>query len=176
MSNAPTEPPGSSSLDPAPAKTLAASAVADVVARFRDAYDSRNVDAVVGLFAEHGDWRLGPGTFAGKAAIRRLLEWDVRLSPTASSRPAGVGIIVHGQVAVYEQLLEQTADGIPFTCPAITVLELNAAGEIEHARSYYDKLPILQQVASRFPGAKGWFFRRIVNLMVAESEKGLQRT
>jgi hypothetical protein len=150
--------------------------VADVVGRFRDAYDARNVDAVVDLFAEHGDWRLGPGTFAGKAAIRRAMEWDVRLSPTSSCRQSGIGTVVHGKVAVNERVVEQTFEGIRFTCPILTVFELNEVGEIEHARSYYDKLPILRQVASKYPGVKGWFFRRIINLMVAQSEKGLERS
>jgi hypothetical protein len=27
-------------------------------------------------------------------------------------------------------------------------------------------------VASQYPGVKGWFFRRIINLMVAQGEKG----
>jgi hypothetical protein len=147
--------------------------VADIVARLRGAYDGRNVDAVVALFAEHGDWRLGPGTFTGKTAIRRVVEWDVRQSPTSHSRESGIGTIVHGNVAVSERVIEQTFEGIQYTCPTVTVLELNEAGEIEHARSYYDKLPILQQVASKYPGIKGWFFRRIVNLIVGEGEKDL---
>lgn len=154
---------------------LSESAVAQVATRFREAYDARNVDAVVALFAERGDWTLGPGTFSGKAAIRRVLEWDVRLSPNASSHDFGIGTLIRGNVAIHERRVEQSVEGISYTCPTVTVLELNEAGEIGHARSYYDKLPILRQVASRYPGIKGWFFRRIVNLIVAQSEAGLER-
>ena len=157
-------------------RALAEGAVADVVARFREAYDARNVDAVVDLFAENGDWRLGPGIFAGKAAIRRVLDWDVRLSPTSRSHASGMGTIVRGNVAIEERTLEQTFEGIPFMVPAITVFELNEAGKIEHARSYYDKLPIFRQVASKYPGIKGWFFRRIIAIMVGQGEKGLERS
>lgn len=53
------------------------------------------------------------------------------------------------------------------------MLELNEACKIDHARSYYDKLSILEKVAREYPGVKGWFFRKIVNLVVAEGEKGL---
>jgi ketosteroid isomerase-like protein len=47
--------------------------VREIAVRFADAYDARDVDAVVDLFAENGDWTLGPGTCAGKTAIRRVL-------------------------------------------------------------------------------------------------------
>lgn len=175
MSDLPGRPVSPTPVDPASATALAEGAVRDVVARFRDAYNARNVDAVLNLFAEQADWTLGPGTFTGKAAIRRVMEWDARLSPTASSRESGIGTVVHGNVAVDERVIEQTIEGIRFTCPTVTVLELNRAGEIEHARSYYDKLSILQQVSSDYPGVKGWVFRRIINVMVAQGEKGLER-
>jgi hypothetical protein len=150
--------------------------VREIAARFADAYDARNVDAVVDLFSDNGDWTLGPGMFAGKAAIRRVLDWDVRLSPNASSRPFGVGTVVHENVAVNERLLEQSIEGIRYTCRAVTVLELNEAGEIEHARSYYDRLAIFRTVAGSYPGVKGWFFRRIINFMVSQAEKGVERS
>jgi ketosteroid isomerase-like protein len=148
--------------------------VEEVVSRFHDAYDARDIDTLAELFAENGDWRLAPGTFTGKAAIRRLLEWDARLSPSASCQESGVGVIVHGNVAVSERVIEQAFEGIPCTYPAVTVFELNGAGKIEHARSYYERLSILRQVASRYPGVKGWFFRKIINFIVAQSDKGLE--
>lgn len=156
------------------ARGLSDERVEEIVSRFHDAYDARDIDTLVELFAESGDWRLAPGTFTGKAAIRRMLEWDARLSPSSSCRESGVGVIVHGKVAVSERVIEQAYDGIPCTFPAVTVFELNGLGKIEHVRSYYEKLSILRQFASRYPGVKGWFFRTIVNFMVAQSDKGLE--
>jgi len=176
MSNEPANPTGPTAGDSASVDALSEATVQAVANRFRDAYDARNVDAFVELFAERGDWTLGAGTFVGKAAIRRVLEWDVRFSPTASSRPLGITSVVSGNVAVNERLLEQSAEGIPYTCPAVTVLELNEAGEIEHARSYYDRLAIFGQVASTYPGIKGWLFRRIINFMIGQAEKGVERS
>lgn len=150
--------------------------VVEIVSRFHDAYDARDIDTLVELFAENGDWRLEPGTFTGKTAIRHLLEWDARLSPSASCHESGVGVIVRGNVAVSERVIEQAFEGIQCTYPAVTVFELNETGKIQHARSYYEKLSILRQVASRYPGIKGWFFRRIINFMVAQSDKGLERS
>jgi hypothetical protein len=149
--------------------------VQEVVSRFEAAYAARDVDTIVDLFAENGDVRMAPGTFTGKAAIRRVFEWDVRVSPRTSSRKSGVGMIVHGNVAVSECVLEQAYEGIPCTFPAVTVFELNEAGKIEHVRAYYEKLSIIQQVASRYPGLKGWFFRRIVSLVAGQVDKGLER-
>ena len=52
--------------DDGAAAGLTERAVEEVVSRFRDAYGTRDVDAVVGLFAEDGDWRLGPGRSPGR--------------------------------------------------------------------------------------------------------------
>lgn len=157
-----------------PALGLSDQMVEEIVSRFHAAYDARDIDTLVELFTETGDWRLAPGTFTGKAGIRHLLEWDAHLSPTASCRTSGVGIIVHGNVAVSERLIEQVFEGIPCTYPAVTVFELNGAGKIEHARSYYERLSILRQVASKYRGVKGWLFRKIINYIVAQTDKGLQ--
>jgi hypothetical protein len=54
------------------------------------------------------------------------------------------------------------------------VFELNETGKIEHARSYYERLSILRHVASKYPGYKGWLFRKIINYIVAQTDKGLQ--
>ena len=149
--------------------------VEQIVSRFGEAYDARDIDAVVELFSEDGDWRVGPGTFTGKDAVRRLLEWDVGLSPTLTSQEEGVGIVAKGNVVFREHRIEQTAEGIPVSYPILSVFEVNEAGKIRHVRSYYDKLGIMHDVASKYPGVKGWFFRKMVNMLVAQGEKGLKR-
>lgn len=146
-----------------------------IVARFGEAYDGRDIDAVVELFAEDGDWRVGPGTFTGKDGVRRLLEWDVGLSPTLTSREEGAGIVTKGSVGFREHRIEQTAEGIPISYPCLSVFEVNETGKIQHVRSYYDKLGIMHDIASKYPGVKGWFFRKMVNALVAQGEKGLKR-
>jgi len=40
-------------------------------------------------------------------------------------------------------------------------------------RSYYDKLGLEQRVAAKAPGMKGWAFRKLINFMVAQGQKGL---
>jgi hypothetical protein len=76
-------------VDPAHADTaargLSERTVEETVSSFERAYSTRDIDGFVELFAENGDWRLGPGTFTGKSAIRRVFEWDVQMSPSTRS-------------------------------------------------------------------------------------------
>jgi hypothetical protein len=104
------------------------------------------------------------------------MDWDVRLSPTVKCRDVGIGTVVKENVGLSERVVEQTAEGIPFTYLILTVFELNDDGKIQHARSYYDKPAIMHQVASKYPGIKGWFFRKTVNMVVAQGERGLERS
>jgi ketosteroid isomerase-like protein len=149
--------------------------VRGVVSSFDESYDARDVDGVVALFAEDGDWTVGPGTFSGRASVRRLMEWDVGLSPTLRSRQTGVGIVAKGDVAASERVIEQTIEGVPIEYPVLSVFEMNGAGEIQHLRSYYDKLGLMRDIAKEYPGIKGWFFRTLINFVVAQGEKGLAR-
>jgi hypothetical protein len=55
---------------------------------------------MLALFADDAEFTLAPGTFRGKEEIRKVLEWDVRLSPTASVREAGIGVLAGGHAAV----------------------------------------------------------------------------
>ena len=175
MSVAGTRQPGSPAAQAPAGGGLSEAAVEELVSRFAAAYSARDVDAVVGLFAEDGDWRVGPGTFAGKDAVRRLFEWDVSLSPSLTSKEEGVGIVVKGNVAVRECRIAQTAEGIPVDYPVLTVFEVNEDGKLQHVRSYYDKLGLMHDIAQKYPGIKGWFFKKNVNMLVAQGEKGLKR-
>jgi len=49
----------------------------------------------------------------------------------------------------------------------------NDDGKIQRMRSYYDKLGLEQRVAAKAPGIKGWVFRKLINFMVAQGQKGL---
>lgn len=140
---------------------------------YRDAYLARDVDRMIELFADDAELTWAVGTFRGKDAIRKVLEWDVRLSPTASVRDAGCGVMVSGRTVVWERVVSLTAEGIPYEHPAVTVFELDDEGRIRRLRSYYDKLAVLDRVASRYPGLRGRVFRRVTGYLVALGSKGL---
>lgn len=149
--------------------------VRDVLERFRDAYDRRDVDGAVGLFADDAVLVFAPRTFKGKDEIRRGLEWDAQLSPTSRTRLSGIEVLAKGNIAVVESVVQQTADGIGYESPVVTVVELGDDRKIRRMSSYYDRLAIMQQVAGKSSGLRGGASKRLVNLLVSQAEAGLER-
>ncbi len=140
---------------------------------YRSAYEARDVDGMLALFADDAEVVAAPGTFRGKAALRKLFEWDVRMSPTATVRDAGLGVLVSGRTVVWERELDLTAEGVGYVEKAATMLIFDDAGLIRQVRSYYDKLAILDQIASGTGGISGWFFSKLTGYLVAQGSKGL---
>lgn len=149
--------------------------VQDVVERFRDTYDRRDVDGALELFADDAVLVFAPRAFKGKDDIRRGLEWDARLSPTSKTRLSGIEVLAKENVAVVESVVEQTAEGIDYECPVVTVIELGDDRKIKRLSSYYDRLAIMQQVANKSSGLKGGVFKRLVNSLVSQAEEGVER-
>lgn len=140
---------------------------------FRSASEDRDIERMLALFADDAEATMAPGTFRGKAAIRKLFEWEVRLSPVAANKDTGLGLVVAGQSVVWERQVSETAEGVPYTTDAVTILEFDDSGLIRRYRSYYDKLAVMQQIASGMPGVYGWLARALVGYLVAQGKKGL---
>lgn len=140
---------------------------------FRSASEDRDVERMLALLADDAEETMAPGTFRGKAAIRKLLEWEVRLSPVATSKDTGLGMVVVGQSVVWERQVSETAEGVAYTTDAVTILEFDDSGLIRRYRSYYDKLAVMEQIASGMSGVYGWFARTLVGYLVARGKKGL---
>ena len=152
------------------------SGLAGRIEEYRDAYQARDLDRILALFTDDAEVTVAPGTFRGKDEIRKLFDWDARLSPTASVRDAGVGVVVSGQTVVWEHVVSLSYESIPYEEAATTVVEFDDAGKIRRLRSYYDKLALMDQIASRYPGIQGWMFRRLTGYLVAQGSKGLDAT
>jgi ketosteroid isomerase-like protein len=150
--------------------------IEDLVEEFDRVLEKRDVQAALEFFADDAEWTLAPGTFSGKDGIRRYLEWDMRTSPKAAYRITGIGVLTVANVAVREAMVEQVWEGISYEYPALTVIEFDDEGKIRRVRSYYDKLGLEQRVAAKAPGMKGWAFRKLINFMVAQGQKGLPDT
>jgi hypothetical protein len=88
-------------------------------------------------------------------------------------RDAGVGLLVDGQAAVSERVRSLTFEDIPYEERAATVFEFDDDGKIRRYRSYYDKLALMHQIAARYPGVRGWIFRKLTGYLVAQGRKGL---
>ena len=140
---------------------------------YRTAYQDRDVERMLAMFADDAVMFWSQGTFRGKAAIRQVLEQDVRECSTAVVRDTGLGMLVAGRSVVWERQISLTVQGVPVREDAVTILEFDDAGLIRQFRSYYDKLGMMNQIASGLPGIYGWFARKVVGSIVAQANKGL---
>ena len=145
----------------------------NLVERYRQAYEERDIEHLAALFADDAELTWAGGTFRGHEAIRRVLEWDAEQSPTAAVTDWGVGVIVAGRTIVWERVVHLAYERVPFEERAVTVLELDDTGLISRLRSYYDKLDVLDQIASGSPGIQGRVFRMLTGWLVRQGSKGL---
>jgi len=56
---------------------------------------------------------------------------------------------------------------------AVTIVEFDDSGLIRPFRSHYDKLAVLDQIASRSRGVSGWVFKKFIGFIVTSANKGL---
>ena len=146
------------------------------IERYRDAYQKRHVDEMLALFADGGEFAAAPGTFRGKAEVRRFLEWDASLSPAPTIRDRGAGLVVAGHTVAWERVISLSYKDIPYEEEAVAIVEFDDDGLITAFRSYYDKLAVLDQITSGLPGPYGWVMKKIVGYLVAAGSKGLATT
>jgi ketosteroid isomerase-like protein len=144
--------------------------------RYRAAYEQRNVDQILELFADDGEFTAAPGTFRGRPEIRKFLEWDAKLSPTTTVRDNGIGILVGDHTAVWERIIALSYKDVAYQEYSVAVVEFDDDARITAFRSYYDKLNVLDQITSGLPGPYGWVMRKIVGLLVSAGSKGLTTT
>lgn len=142
------------------------------VEEYLAAYEARDVDRLLALFADDAEVTVAPGTFRGDA-IRKLYEWDAELSPTALVRDSGIGVVVSGRTAVCEHAISLTYRGTHYEEQAAKVFEFDGAAKIRRLHSYYDKLGVLEQIAAGYPGIQGRVFRLLIGYLVAQGRKGL---
>jgi ketosteroid isomerase-like protein len=145
----------------------------DLVERFQQRYAARDIDGIMALLADDAVLTWAAGTFRGKAKVRKVMEWDFELSPSARVELTGIGIVTGDRLAVAERVVYLTADGIPYEEPAVTVFEVDDHGLIVKMRSYYDKLGLMHQIASKYPGVKGRLFRAMTGFLVKMGSQGL---
>ncbi len=141
---------------------LAQSELARRAKEFRSASQDRDVERMMTLFADDAEAAMEPGTFRGKAAVRERFEWEVQLSPVATSHDTGLGMVVVGRSVVWEHQVSETVHGVSYTTDAVTILEFDDAGLIRRYRSYYDKVPVMEQIASALSGIYRWAARALI--------------
>ena len=133
---------------------------------FVKAIEEKNVEKALSFLTDDADYVTSEGTFKGKEELRRYLTWGTRTTPNQKVRDAGIGIMVKGNRAVFEHVVEGTYEGMRYEALTICVYEFSDE-KIQHLRTVVDRLSIAKQVA------KGWFAKRIMNSIITRAEKGL---
>ena len=141
---------------------------------FRSAHQDHDIERMLALFADDAEVSMAPGTFRGKAAIRKFWEWEMRITPgTIMIRDTGLGMVVVGRSVVWECQVSATVQGVPHTTDAVRILDFDSAGLIRCYRSYYDKLGEMEKIAAGMSGVYGWVARALIGYLVAQGKKGL---
>lgn len=134
---------------------------------FLDAYMKLDVDGTLSFFAENAAWQVPEGVFKGKEA-KRYLTWVFKVNRQIKLRDAGIGLVVKGNKAVYEYVLEAvTSQGMKYETPGICIYEIRD-GKIKQHTVLYDRLSIAKQAA------KGAVSKRVVKSVLNNMEKGLR--
>lgn len=131
-----------------------------------EATTKRDLERMLSFYVEDATLVTPEGTFKGKEEIKRYLTWTVQFTPKLTVTDAGIGILVRGNKAIYEQLLEGTTEGREWRALCTCIYEFSEE-KIQHQRIFYDRLSIDKQVAHP------WLAKKVVNWFVKRAEKGL---
>jgi len=141
--------------------------IESIMRDFVEALVKRDVEKGLSFFTEDATYVTPHGTFKGKEELKRLLTWMTQSIPDLTLTDAGIGIMVQGNKAVYEHVLEATFEGRKWKALALCAYEFSGE-KIQHLRTVFDRLSIAKQVV------KGWFAERAVSSIVKGMEKGLR--
>jgi ketosteroid isomerase-like protein len=138
-----------------------------LIRNFLDAYLKLDVDGTLSFFAENAVWQVPEGVFKGKEA-KRYLTWAFKRNRQIKFRDAGIGLVVRGNKAVYEYVMEVvTFEGMKYETPGVCIYEIGD-GKIKQHTVLYDRLSVAKQVA------KGAVSKRVINSVLNTMEKGLR--
>jgi ketosteroid isomerase-like protein len=143
--------------------------IVSVIRDFVEAYVKRDVEKTLSFLTEDVVWVQPEGTFKGKGEVKRLLAWLPQSFwwSQVKVRDAGVGILVRGNKAVYEQIIEGvSAHGRTYEAPAISIFEFSGE-KIQQHRTLCDRMTLGKQ------GCGGWVGRRILMGILNTWEGGL---
>ena len=141
--------------------------IASVMYVFVEAVVKKDVEKALSCFEDDACCETTEGTFKGKSEIRRYLTWFANSKITNFKvTDAGIGLLIKGNTAVYENDQEGIYEGAKFKIRVVNMHEFKGE-KFQKVRNIYDRLSVAKQAA------RGWFARRAVNAIVNAMEKGL---
>jgi ketosteroid isomerase-like protein len=149
-------------------------AIVNLIRDFTEAIVKRDVEKTLSFLADNVIWVQPEGTFKGKEEVKLLLTWQPKSFwySQLKVRDAGVGILVKGNKAVYEHIIEGvSAHGRTYEAPAISIFEFSGE-KIQQYRTLCDRMTLGKQGCGK-KGYSGWLDRRILTGIVNTWESGL---
>lgn len=141
--------------------------IASIMREYVDAFNQRDAEKALSFLAEDAEWDTPEGVFRGKDEMRRYLSWTYQENPEATLKEAGIGIVVQGNKAAYEHIIEGTTEGVSWSIPAMCAYEF-VGDKISRVLLVEDRLSIAKQAA------KGFLPKTVVNAVVNRAERGLR--
>ena len=133
---------------------------------FVTALTKGDVEKALSFCAEDATWVAPEATFQGKEELKRYATWMTGTVLDSSFTEAGIGILVRGEQASFEHTFAGTFEGEKIEWLAMCAYEFSQ-GKIQHMRTVYDRLSILEQAA------KGWLEETVISSLVKRAERGL---
>ena len=150
--------------------------IVSVIRDFIEAYVKQDVETTLSFLTEDVVWVQPEGIFKGKGEVKRLLAWLPKSFwySQVKVRDAGVGILVQGNKAVYEQIIEGvSAHDRKYEAPAISIFEFSGE-KIQQYRTLCDRMTLGKQACGE-QGIGGWIDRKILGGILNTWEGGLQQ-
>jgi len=130
---------------------------------FVEALNKKDFDKAHSYFVDDATLESPDGTFKGKNELRRAFMAETQF-PDLKITDYGVGMLVKGNLGVYEFEEEATYQGKKISVHVASVAEMKD-GKFQKMRNYYDRLSVAKQAV------KGWMATRAVNSIINEMER-----
>jgi ketosteroid isomerase-like protein len=148
--------------------------IVSAIRDFVEAVVKQDMEKVLSFLADDVVWAQPEGTFKGKDEVKRLLDWLPKSFwySQVKVRDAGVGILVKGNKAIYEQTIEGvSAHNRPYQAPAISIFEFRSE-KIQQYMMLCDRMTLGKQGCGK-QGYGGWLDRKILEGILNTWEGGL---
>jgi ketosteroid isomerase-like protein len=130
---------------------------------FVDAFNKKDFEKALTYFVDDATLEDPRGTFKGKNEIRRVFMAETQF-PDLKITDYGVGMLVKGNLGIYEFEEETTYQGKKISVHVASVAEMTD-GKFQKMRNYYDRLSMAKQAV------KGWMATRAVNSIINKMEE-----
>lgn len=137
------------------------------IRNYVDALEKKDVDRALTFFTDDATWTNTEGEFKGKEEIRRYTIWMLESLSDLTFTDNGVGIMIDGNKAVFQNIFEASNEGNRIKVNSICTYQFDGDKCVKHFTTT-DRLAMAKQAAT------GLFEGIAVNAIVKRVEKGLR--